>query len=616
VKPSFLNQGIALGIAALCTTSPGHASDYELVVVTATRTPVALADSLASVSTVSREQLDARQPLTLADALRDTPSLDISQSGGPGAATSLYTRGTASGHTLFLVDGQRVSSATLGATNFQFLNPDQIERIEVVRGAHSALYGSEAIGGVIQVFTRDGATNPGSYVTSATGSNSLHRVAAGTSGAAGGWHWGLHGAYLETDGIDNLVADASGDRDGYRNRSLNASLGYGFANGADIALRLLESNNRNEYDSAFDPAERPYSDSRLQNINLRGRLPVTDRWQSQLSLGRATDDSDNYDGANGANTGHFRTTREQLFWQNDLTLAQGQILTAGYDYYQDEVSASSLYMDGAGKPVATRDNRAAFVQYQGNWSTLDLVLGLREEDNEAFGRHSAGNVSVGVHLDDHHRLVATWAEGFKAPTFNDLYWPAGPYSAGNPHLAAEQSENREISLRGHYHRWHWALAYFENDVDNLIDWAPGADFVWRPYNVNAAEITGAELIVGAELAGWAIDAGYTYLEPRDAATDNLLVKRTRGNLNLGASRRFGDLSLGLAVKAQGRRHTNASNSQWLGGYSTVALNLGYRISQSLDANLRLDNLFDKGYRLNNGYNQDGRAWQLGFTYRL
>ncbi len=616
MKPSFLNQGIALGIAALCTTSPGHASDYELVVVTATRTPVALADSLASVSTVSREQLDARQPLTLADALRDTPSLDISQSGGPGSATSLYTRGTASGHTLFLVDGQRVSSATLGATNFQFLNPDQIERIEVVRGAHSALYGSEAIGGVIQVFTRDGATNPGSYVTSATGSNSLHRVAAGTSGAAGGWHWGLHGAYLETDGIDNLVADASGDRDGYRNRSLNASLGYGFANGADIALRLLESNNRNEYDSAFDPAERPYSDSRLQNINLRGRLPVTDRWQSQLSLGRATDDSDNYDGANGANTGHFRTTREQLFWQNDLTLAQGQILTAGYDYYQDEVSASSLYMDGAGKPVATRDNRAAFVQYQGNWSTLDLVLGLREEDNEAFGRHSAGNVSVGVHLDDHHRLVATWAEGFKAPTFNDLYWPAGPYSAGNPHLAAEQSENREISLRGHYHRWHWALAYFENDVDNLIDWAPGADFVWRPYNVNAAEITGAELIVGAELAGWAIDAGYTYLEPRDAATDNLLVKRTRGNLNLGASRRFGDLSLGLAVKAQGRRHTNASNSQWLGGYSTVALNLGYRISQSLDANLRLDNLFDKGYRLNNGYNQDGRAWQLGFTYRL
>src|SRR5690606_23425009 len=121
------------------------------------------------------------------------------------------------------------------------------ERIEVVRGAHSALYGSEAIGGVIQVFTRDGASNPGSYLTSTAGSNSLHKVAAGTSGGAGGWRWGLHGAYLETDGIDNLEADSgyNRDRDGYRNRSLNASLGYGFANGADIALRLLESNNRN-----------------------------------------------------------------------------------------------------------------------------------------------------------------------------------------------------------------------------------------------------------------------------------------------------------------------------------------------------------------------------------
>src|SRR5690606_37904814 len=130
----------------------------------------------------------------------------------PGSATSLYTRGTANGHTLILVDGQRVSSATLGSANFQFLNPDQIERIEVVRGAHSSLYRSEAIGGVIQVFTRDGSTNPGSanqdtYVTTATGSNSLQKVAAGSSGGIGNLRYGVHGSYLETDGIDNLVVD-------------------------------------------------------------------------------------------------------------------------------------------------------------------------------------------------------------------------------------------------------------------------------------------------------------------------------------------------------------------------------------------------------------------------
>src|SRR5690606_17873098 len=161
-------------LPAFATPTDGQVRGHEEIIVTATRTPVALADSLASVTLISRDELDARQPLDLVDVFSQTASLDISRSGGPGSATSLYTRGTANGHTLILVDGQRVSSATLGSANFQFLNPDQIERIEVVRGAHSSLYGSEAIGGVIQVFTRDGSTNPGSanqdtYVTTATG---------------------------------------------------------------------------------------------------------------------------------------------------------------------------------------------------------------------------------------------------------------------------------------------------------------------------------------------------------------------------------------------------------------------------------------------------------------
>lgn len=596
---------------------------HEEIIVTATRTPVALADSLASVSVITREQLDARQPLDLVDVFSQTASLDISRSGGPGSATSLYTRGTANGHTLILVDGQRVSSATLGSANFQFLNPDQIERIEVVRGAHSSLYGSEAIGGVIQIFTRDGSSNPGSYVTTAAGSNSLHKVAAGTSGSTGNLRYGVHATYLETDGIDNLIVDTgyNRDKDGYRNKSINTSLGYRFDNGADLALRFLESNNRNEYDSAFGPKTRPYSDSLLQNINLRGRLPVTDFWETQLSLGLATDDSDNYDGAIDRhnarhNTGNFRTQRQQLFWQNDFTIAEDHIITAGYDYFEDEVNASSAYVDSSGEPVKARDNNAAFAQYQGSWSVVDLVLGLREEDNEEFGSHTTGNASLGFHLDAHHLLVATWAEGFKAPTFNDLYWPASAFSAGNPNLQPELSENRELSLRGNYDRWHWSLGYFENDVENLIEWAPGPDFVWRPYNVSEAEINGAELAAGTTLAGWSLEAAYTWLDPRDANTDNLLVKRTRSNITLNADKTWGDLNFGLAVKGQDKRYTNTSNSQWLGGYTTVALHLGYQITPALEGNIKVDNLFDKGYHLNRGYNQDGRTWQLGLTYRL
>ncbi|MFA5630108.1 MAG: TonB-dependent receptor [Porticoccaceae bacterium] len=618
MKKNLLAHSVMAGVAAFGAALPASAdlSYQEKVVITATRTPVALVDSLAPVTTVSREQLDVRQPLDLRDVFRQLPSLNISRNGGPGASTGLYTRGTSNGHTLILVDGQRVSSATLGSTSFQYINPDQIERIEVVRGARSSLYGSDAIGGVIQIFTRDGSESAGTYVTGAIGNDNLHKVALGTSGSNGGLYYGVHGSYLDTDGINNLKADLSRDDDGYRNRSLNASVGYRFANDADVVLRFLESNNRNEYDNAFNPAEKPYSDSRLQNINLKGTLPVTDFWLSQLSLGLAVDDSDNYDGATGLNTGAFRTEREQLFWQNDFTLLDDHIFTLGYDYYEDKVKANSNYVDAAGNTVSSRDNGAVFAQYQGGLSIVDLVLGVREEDNEEFGSHTTANVSIGVSIDEHHKVVASWAEGFKAPTFNDLYWPASPWDAGNPDLEPEESENIELGVRGNYDTWHWAITYFENDVDNLIAWAAGDDFVWRPYNVNEAEIKGGELIVGAVIAGWDVDAAFTYLEPRDANSDRLLVNRSRTNLVLNADRAFGDLRLGFSVKNQGKRYADAANSYSLDRYTTLGVRLGYQISPALETNFRLDNMFDDDYEPSRGYNQEGRTWQLGVTWRM
>lgn len=586
------------------------------VVITATRTPVALMDSLASATVVTRDQIDARQPVELSDVLRQLPSMELSRNGGPGATSSLFTRGTSGGHTLILVDGMRLSSATSGGTSVQFLNPDQIERIEVVRGAYSSLYGSEAIGGVVQIFTRDGSASPGSYVSAATGSHHLRKTAIGTSGSQGRLRYGVHASYLDTDGINNQEADPHRDRDGYRNRSLNASVGYAFDNGADLSLRFLESNNRNEYDNIFEASQLPYGDTWLQNISLKGTLPVTGFWVSHLALGLSTDDSDNYDKASGNNLGHFRTRRQQFQWQNDFILADSHVLTLGYDYYEDEVQSGNAYVDGRGRSVKTRDNEALFAQYQGSWSIVDLVLGVREEDNEYFGNHTTGNVSLGFHLDDNHRLVATWAEGFKAPTFNDLYWPSTPGSGGNPDLRPEVSENIEVSLRGDYQRWHWALGYFDNDVDNLIAWAPGSDLVWRPYNVAEAEIEGAELILGATLLGWDLTASYTYLEPKDADRGNLLPRRSRNNLALNAETRIGDrLSVGLSLKTQGKRYDDAANSQKLDGYTTLGLRVGLQLSRTLAASLRGDNLLDRGYQLAGGYLQEGRTWLLGLTWR-
>lgn len=590
----------------------------EEIVVTATRTPVRAADALSSVTVVPREEIAALQPLDLVDVMRKLPGMDISQSGGPGSSASLFLRGNASDHTLFLVDGQRIGSATLGSTSFQFLNPGQIERIEVVRGSHSSLYGSDAIGGVVQVFTRDGSGTPGSYISTAAGSHNQYQAAAGSNGSSGAWRYGLNASYMETDGIDNLEDDSgnNGDDDGYRNKSLNGSLGYRFDNEADISLRYLAVGTRNEYDDAYNPEDRPYSDGWMQNINLRGRLPVTDYWLSTLSVGVATNDTDNYDGVSGTNTGHFRTTREQLFWQNDVTLGADDVLTLAYEYYDDEVEASSLYEDAGGDPVTHRSNEAWMAELQLGWSRLDTVLGVRTDDNEEFGEKTTGSVSLGLDVDDAHRVIASWAEGFKAPTFNDLYWPASAYTAGNPDLVPETSDNRELGIRGTYTHWHWSLTWFRNDVENLINWAPGADFVFRPYNVADAGIEGGEFISAAQWGEWQVEASYTYVEARDDATDALLPNRARSNLVVNVDRSVGRWQFGMSFKAQDKRYTDADNSSYLPGYATVGLRARCELLEGLQAKLRVDNLLDKGYQLNDGYNQDGVNVQLGLSYTL
>ncbi|GAB3287964.1 TonB-dependent vitamin B12 receptor [Parahaliea aestuarii] len=593
-------------------------SSREEVVVTATRTAQPASEVLSSVSLVSRQDIEALQPLDLVDVFDKVPGLDITQSGGPGSSASLFIRGNDSGHTLFLVDGQRVGSATLGSTSFQLFSPEQIERIEVVRGAHSSLYGSDAIGGVVQIFTRDGSGTRGSYVNAAGGSHNTYQAAAGTSGSSGSWRYAANVSYLETDGIDNLVDDSgfNSDDDGYRNQALNASIGYRFANDADLSLRYLGTDARNEYDIASAPEQKPYSEGWMQNINLRGSLPVTDYWLSTLSLGQSVDDTENYDDVTGADLGHFRTTRDQLFWQNDLSFTEDDILTLAYEYYDDGVDSSSAYEGADGRAVSSRSNEAWIGELQLGMGPTNVVLGVRSDDNEEFGSETTGSASMGVNLDGHHRLVASWAQGFKAPTFNDLYWPASAYTEGNPDLVAESSDNREFSLRGDYDQWGWSLTYFENTVDDLINWAPGADFVYRPYNVDSARIEGAELMSTAQLGAWLVEASYTYVEARDEQSDALLPNRARSNFIVNVDRPLGRWQLGLSLKAQDRRYTNAANTESLPGYATLGVRAQYRLLDSLVARLRVDNLLDKDYQLNDGYNQDGLNFQLGLSYSL
>ena len=615
---------VGMIILAVATSIPVSAETHsEKVVVTATRTSQSIIQTLSSATVVSAADIERYQPVDLLDLFQHVPGINVARNGGEGSTPSLFIRGANTGHTLFLVDGQRMSSASLGSTAYQFIDPSQIERIEIIRGTKSSIYGSDAIGGVIQIFTKKGDFKPSTTVSIEVGSNTLKRSAVATRGSLNQLRYSADLSYLETDSIDMLRDDTQQNRDsdGYRNRSIHTNLGYTFDNGIDVGLDFLEVSSRNYYDNEYSPERDSFTDSTMQNTAFSLSAPLTDWWQSKVALGRSVDDNDDTDAVNGAHLQDFRTTRKQLFWQNDVEVSDGQLATFGFDFYDDELISSTTYTDIFGTPVIERMNRAYFAQYQGQFSIFNFVLGFREDDNEESGKHNTSNVALGVQLGKEHRVTLSWAEGYKAPTFNDLYWPIGDYAAGNPGLLPEDSENFELGLKGNYAIWQWEASLYQNRIDNLIEWAnPGLQahpYRWLPSNVSSVKIKGGELSASGQLSDWDVSASFSYTDPRNQDTDQLLTKRAQKSFLVDIDRSFARWNVGSSLNTKSKSYANAANTTELGGYGLVDFRLGYQLAEKIKMQLKVDNVFDKHYRTSTkDYDMDGSRWVLKLTYTL
>jgi vitamin B12 transporter len=578
---------------------------------------------LSSTTVINTADIERYQPTDLLDLFQHVPGIDIARNGAAGSVPSLFIRGSNTGHALFLIDGQRFNSASLGSTSFQFIDPSQIERIEIVRGAKSSIYGSDAIGGVIQIFTKKGDFKPSTIISTELGSNVLKRTAISTRGAYNQLRYSLDLSYLETDGIDAQLDDREQNRDGdgYRNRSINANFGYTFDNGVDVGLGILEAQSRNYYDNAFSQGTDPYSDSTIQNIGFNISAPLTDWWQSKISIGRSMDDIDDTNAVNGTHLTNFRTTKDQYSWQNDIEIFDGQLVTFGVDLYDDELIASTTYTDAQGTLVKDRMNRAYFAQYQGKFSIFDFILGFREDDNEETGKQDTSNFALGAQLGKSHRVTISWAEGFKAPTFNDLYWPIGAYSAGNPDLLPEDSEIFELGVRGDYSTWKWEASIYQNRIDNLIEWAPtpteAYPYQWVPSNVASAKIKGGEFRADTNLGGWDITTSFSYTDPRNQKTDKLLQKRAQRKFTFDIDRSFSHWDAGASFNATSKRYTDTTNTGSLGGYGLLDFRFSYQLAEKVKMQLKANNVFDKHYRTSSkDYHMDGSNWALKLTYAL
>lgn len=619
----FLAIALGLPVAAVAQTASGadDATDLDQVIVTATRTAVTVDAALAAVEVIDREQIQRSQARSLPDLLRGRAGISLSNQGGAGKLTTLFLRGSESDHVLVLIDGVRVGSATSGLAAFQDLPVALIDRIEIVRGPRSSLYGSEAIGGVIQIFTRRdrGALTPRASAT--VGSNGLAEGSAGIgSGGGRGW-FGIDAAYQHSDGIDAcdvatptpfsggcFIATPEPDRDGYRNRSLSLRGGITASNTLSFAAHALRAEGRNAYDGDFVNLSKTVQ----QIIGGKATWKPSDRVQVQLSAGRNTDASDNYlhkfDAFSGtsveADMGWFDTDRDSATLQGDFGIGEGQLLTLGLDWLRDNVDSDTPFDRTA------RSNRAAFAQYQGTFGAQSLQASLRRDDNDQFGGHTTGGAAWGVEFADRWRATVGYGTAFKAPTFNELYFPF----FGNPTLRPERSRSWELGLRYRGDAFNWRLDGFRTDVDDLIAFDIA---LFAPNNIERARMQGAELGFDTRIAEWNLDASASVVDTENRAgfnAGNQLPRRARHSARVELDRAFGAFRLGLTGVSEGARYDDVANTRRLGGYATLDLRAEYVLTSAWTLQARAANVFDRDYETASFYNQPGRELLLTLRY--
>src|SRR5690554_834665 len=593
----------SLAMALMATAAFSHAESLSLdnQVVTATRTGQSLGANLGAVTRLDQRAIQRLQPTDMLDLLRRTPSLSIVNNGGAGKSSTVGIRGSSSDHVLVLIDGVRIGSVTSGSAALHNLPIDQIERIEVVRGPRSSLYGSEAIGGVIQIFTRKGAEGFKPRFSVGAGSKDAREVTLGASGGDGQGWYNIDISDYSTDGFNAKTPDSYGynsDNDGYDNRSYALSGGYRFSERVEAQFNWSQNRGDNEYDggSNFDD----YSNkARLQTLGTALNLQPAENWNLNLKLGQSRDKATEY--GDGAYQSHIETQRDLASLQSEHVFARSQ-LTWGVDYQNDEVTSSQAY------EVTERDNLGVFGLYQLFLGPHDVAFSLRRDDNEQFGIETTGSVAWGVELPRNFRLIASYGTAFKAPTFNELYWPDQGWYKGNADLMPEESESIEIGLAGDHAGIRWSANLYQNNIENLIDYDPSLS---SPNNVNEARIRGLELTAATRLANWDLSTSLDLMDPKDRDTDELLNRRARKVFNLSADRDFGAYALGGSLHAVGKRNDGSNR---LGGYTTVDLRGSYALGNDWSLKAKVENLLDEEYQTAYGYNQPDRTYWLSLHY--
>lgn len=566
------------------------AQPLSTIFVTATRTAQRVEDTLAQTTVMTREDIEAAGITTLAELLQLRAGVEIRSTGGAGQPAGVFIRGATAQQTLVLVDGVRIGSATSGSAAFENIALDLIERIEVVKGPMSGLYGSDAIGGVVQIFTR---THPKPRLTASVGAGSHGALSAsaGLTTVEDKTAVTLYVGYQDARPRSATNSAAAPfiynpDKDPYSNTNFLAKISHTLWQGETLTASAWQSRGRTRFDAG--PSDNASNTQTLSGVQLASQNQFASFWKSLLRIAQSNDDSS----IQSEFGGRFKTTQTQLQWQNDFATPVGAWVL-GLEQVTQKVASDTPYEQ------TKRTTDSVFVGVTESRADLRLATSLRLDRDPQFGSRTTGAFSYGIQMSPDEMIYASYGEAFRAPSFNDLYYPG----FGNHALRPEKSRSGEFGWRLMRKDYQINLAVFGNEISDLIAFTNGL-----PQNTRRARIRGAEVSAKTTVAGVMLNASATFQRPEDVETRKQLSSRAKAFATFSASRDIGLWNVNGTIISSGARFDSADESpeSKMPGYATLNLNARYQINKLWSVSLSMQNLTDKTYELSRGYNTPER----------
>lgn len=601
---------VAIAVASLCTSISAVQAEetqnyqaQETIIVTANRFEQDIDSSIAPVTVITREEIENIQAQELLDVIRRFPGIQVASNGGYGKTQGVFVRGTSTNQLLVLVDGVRFGSATSGTANFSAIPLVAIERIEFLRGSRAAMYGADAVGGILNIITDN--HRQGGEISLKAGSDNYQEVKGLVAGElVDNFHSSIAVSAMKTDGISATSYAGQEDDDAYKSRSVTVTSNYQLSPSVELGAVALLQKGEGEIDDSYggiDPENAESVSSVVAHLAYSSA-----RYKTKFVVGRNRDESTNYGYTYDwgyLSESQFTTDRTQFSWSNQYQLNSQWSVGGGIDLNDDKVSSTTDYEE------KSRSNFATYLNAQYLAEKWLVEAAVRNDDNERYGDNGTWQLGAGYNFTEQYRITANTGTAFRAPTFNELYYP----NYGTPTLKPEESENYEMALEANYDLANLRVSAYHNEITNMIS---TDSTTWLPVNYGEVEIEGIEFVADFSTGSLSHQMSYDYTDAMNKETDTRLIRRAKHSAKWNSSYQLDNWQFDFSYLYQGKRYDGSSATVVLDPYSLVDIAGSYSFDNDVKLSAKIGNLFDKEYETVSNYNSIERNYTLSLAYKF